>query len=620
MSGIVGMYDRSGAPVDRTLLQALAHFLSYCGPDARDTWSNGPVGLGHTMLRTTRESQIERQPASLGGRFWISADARIDCREELKNKLVELEGKGSGPTATDSDLILRSYAVWGADCVQHLRGDFAFAIWDARQKLLFCARDHFGIKPFYYSELGELFLFSNALNCVRQHPEVSAELNDAAIGDFLLFGLNCDVATTTFREIRRLPPAHSMTVSPEGLRIRRYWSAPTEGRIRYQRAQDYVEHFQILLRAAVSDRMATDRTGILLSGGLDSGTVAATARELCSGPGSSPDLHAYTMVYDSLFHDKERAYAQETADFLKIPIRFMPLDGVQPFERWDDLDVHMPEPVDDAFFATRVDQFRMFSADCRAVLSGEGADNLMNFEMWPYAKDMLRNHEWVTLVSENLRYLRARRSIWLGVKRRIWHLVGSDPNAFIYPRWLAPDFARRLSLQERARERSVLPALRPHPVHPKAHVSLSLPQWAWMFEQEAPGLTHHPVEVRYPFLDLRIVNFLLALPPFPLFFEKKLLREAMAGRLPEHVRTRRKSPLAGNPLVAHLRRRQTHWTDQRTWSEEIGSYINKSALPVFGSDMNPAKLETDIRPLCLNFWLQSQRRVRYNLPAEVRNA
>jgi asparagine synthase (glutamine-hydrolysing) len=298
----------------------------------------------------------------------------------------------------------------------------------------------------------------------------------------------------------------------------------------------------------------------------------------------------------------------------------MPLDGVQPFERWDDLDVHMPEPVDDAFFATRVDQFRMFSADCRAVLSGEGADNLMNFEMWPYAKDMLRNHEWVTLVSENLRYLRARRSIWLGVKRRIWHLVGSDPNALIYPRWLAPDFARRLSLQERARERSVLPALRPHPVHPKAHVSLSLPQWAWMFEQEAPGLTHHPVEVRYPFLDLRIVNFLLALPPFPLFFEKKLLREAMAGRLPEHVRTRRKSPLAGNPLVAHLRRRQTHWTDQRTWSEEIGSYINKSALPVFGSDMNPAKLETDIRPLCLNFWLQSQRRVRYNLPAEVRNA
>ena len=91
MSGIVGMYDRSGAPVDRTLLQALAHFISYRGPDARDTWSYGPVGLGHAMLRTSRESQIEHQPTSLGGRFWITADARIDCRAELQGKLAELE-------------------------------------------------------------------------------------------------------------------------------------------------------------------------------------------------------------------------------------------------------------------------------------------------------------------------------------------------------------------------------------------------------------------------------------------------------------------------------------------------------------------------------------------------
>ena len=405
MSGIVGMFERSGAPVDRALLQALAHFLSYRGPDARETWSNGSIGLGHTMLRTTRGSQVERQPANLGGRLWITADARIDCREELKSKLAELEsGKSSGPTVTDSDLILRSYAAWGADCVQHLRGDFAFAIWDAPRKLLFCARDHFGIKPFYYSEMGELFLFSNTLDCVRQHPEVSSELNDAAIGDFLLFGLNCDVATTTFRDIRRLPPAHFMTVSSEGLRIHRYWSAPTEGRIRYQRPEDYVEHFQILLQAAVSDRMATDRTGILLSGGLDSGTVAATARELSTGPGGAPDLRAYTVVYESLFQDEEGAYAQDTADFLNIPIRFIALDHVQPFERWDDPCRSIPEPVDDPCFAGLFDQFQAISADCRVVLSGEGNDSLMHFEMWPYVKDMIRNREWQRLLADGSRY------------------------------------------------------------------------------------------------------------------------------------------------------------------------------------------------------------------------
>ncbi len=403
MSGIVGMYERGGAPLDRALLQALAHFISYCGPDARDTWSHGPVGLGHTMLRTTRASQCERQPASLGGRLWITADARIDCRDELLGKLTEREGgKHSGPIATDSDLILRAYAVWGADCVQHLRGDFAFAIWDAQQKLLFCARDHFGIKPFYYSELGELFLFSNVLDCLRQHPEMSADLNDAAIGDFLLFGLNCDVATTSFRDIRRLPPAHCMTVSSEGLRIQRYWSAPTEGRIRYQRAEDYVEHFQILLQAAVSDRMAADRTGILLSGGLDSGTVAATARELSTCPGGTKDLRAYTVVYNSLFHDEEGSYAQETADFLKIPIRLIAMDHVQPFERWDDPTLPIPEPVDDPCFAGLFDQFQAISQDCRVVLSGEGNDSLMHFEMWPYVRDMIRNREWQALLNTNL--------------------------------------------------------------------------------------------------------------------------------------------------------------------------------------------------------------------------
>ncbi len=100
MSGIVGMYDRSGAPVDQTLLQALAHFLSYRGPDGRDTWSSGAIGFGHTMLRTTRESQIERQPASLDGQLWITADARIDCREELRTKLAQKSHGAPGRSDT----------------------------------------------------------------------------------------------------------------------------------------------------------------------------------------------------------------------------------------------------------------------------------------------------------------------------------------------------------------------------------------------------------------------------------------------------------------------------------------------------------------------------------------
>jgi asparagine synthase (glutamine-hydrolysing) len=617
MSGIVGIYDRGGAPVDRGLLQALAHFLSQRGPDGRDTWSHGAIGLGHTMLRTSRESQIERQPASLDGQLWITADARIDCREELEKKLQQ-HGRGAAArTATDSDLILRAYAAWGADCVQHLRGDFAFAIWDARKKSLFCARDHFGVKPFYYSDLGELFLFSNTLDCLRQHPDVSEDLNEAAIGDFLLFGVNCDAATTTFRDIRRLPAAHAMTISSEGLRIQRYWSAPTEGRIRYQRAQDYVEHFQILLQAAVADRTRVDRAGILLSGGLDSATTATTARELAGG---TLDLRAYTVVYESLIPDQDGEHARAVAEFLKIPLQCIPMDRLQPFERWDEPEIRSPEPVDDPFFAGLFDQYRTIATDCRVVLSGEGPDNLMHFQMWPFTRDLVRNQEWGSLLRESSRYLWLRPSIVPGLKRRIKGLFGKDPTVPVYPRWLVPDFARRLNLKDRAREWSELPAARPHPILPKAHASLTLPHWSAMFEYQDAGVTGCPVEVRYPFLDLRVVNFLLALPPFPLFFEKQLLREVVAGRLPENVRTRRKTPMAGSPLLTHLRQTETGWMDKMTWDAQMDSYVNRTALPMFRNETNSEQANSAVRPLCLNFWLQSARKVRYNLRAEVRNA
>jgi asparagine synthase (glutamine-hydrolysing) len=613
------MFGRAGAPIDRGLLQALAQFLSFRGPDARETWSSGSVGFGHTMLRTTRESIHERQPGSLDGQFWITADARIDFRPELQERLENAGRKLERP-ATDSGFILQAYAVWGEECVHYLRGDFAFAIWDARRKTLFCARDHFGIKPFYYAELGDLFLFSNTLDCLRLHPEVSGELNDAAVGDFLLFGLNCDVATTIFRGIRRLPPAHCLSVSAEGLQLRRYWTAPTNGSIRYRHPDDYVEHFQILFQSAVADRLRVDRAGILLSGGLDSGAVATTAREIANSSLGAADLRAYTVVYESLIPDQDGPHAAQVADFLHIPIRYLAVDGLRAFERWDDPELSWPEPVDDPLFAGLFDQFRMIAADCRVALSGEGGDNLMHFEMWPYAKQMLRKSDYRHLLTQLPLYLRQRSSPWPGIRRRFKGIFGKDYTAPIFPAWLDPEFARRLNLEARWKEWSELPTGRPHPLLPKAHASLSLPHWADMFEHENPGVSRCAVEVRYPFLDLRIVDFLLALPPFPWFFEKKLLREAMIGRLPESARVRPKTPLAGDPLTQKLRSPEAEWLDQVQWNEDMGRYVNHSAISPLRAEKGLEQTRSDVRPLCLNFWLQSARRVRYNLRAEVCNA
>ncbi len=614
------MFDRSGAAVDRGLLRSLTHFLSYVGPDGRDTYSNGCVGLGHTMLRTSRESLHERQPAGLGGQFLITADARIDCRDELQRQFEQAE-PNYRRVVTDSELILQAYALWGEDCVRHLRGDFAFAIWDARRKKLFCARDHFGLKPFYYAEMGEVFVFSNTLNCLRLHPEISDELNDAAVGDFLLFGSNCEPTTTTFRDIRRLPPAHCLSVCAEGVRISRYWSAPTDGAIHYRSADEYAEHFRFLLRGAVADRLRTERAGILLSGGLDSAALATTAREISGNSSGAADLRAYTNIYAPLSSDRDGALAQEVADFLKIPIQFLEIDAFKLFERWNDPELSSPEPVDDPLFAGLFDQYQMIARDCRVTLCGEGGDNLLHFQMLPYARHMLRSRDFRGLVREIPSYLWLRPSVWPGIRRRIKRVFGKDPKAPLFPRWLDPDFERRLDLRARWREWSELPAHQPHPIRPKAHASLSIPHWAIMFEQESPGVTHCLVETRYPFLDLRVVDYLLALPPFPFCFGKRLLRDAMAGRLPENCRLRPKTAPAFDPLVRCLHQpKAVQLLDQVQWTADMDGYVKHPALKPSRLEDFPEQIALDLRPACLNFWLQSSRRVRYNKLAGVGNA
>ena len=172
MSGIVGILHLDHMPIDRALLRRMTEFMTFRGPDAQEIWSDGHVGFGHTLLKTTEESEHENQPFTLDGRSWIVADARVDAQKDLISKL---ESKRQAITSgtTDVELILRAYQVWGEKCVEHLLGDFAFAIWDDARRQLFCARDHLGVKPFFYAHVGQTVVFSNTLDCVRLHPLVS---------------------------------------------------------------------------------------------------------------------------------------------------------------------------------------------------------------------------------------------------------------------------------------------------------------------------------------------------------------------------------------------------------------------------------------------------------------
>ncbi len=571
------------------------------------------------MLRTTREAAGEQQPASFEGHYWITADVRLDCREELIAE-VERAGRKTSRPVSDSELILHAYAAWGTACVQHLRGDFSFAIWNARTKNLFCARDHFGIRPFYYAQLEEFFLFSNTLNCIRIHPKVSEELNEIAIGDFLLFGLNCDNATTSFRDVHRLPPAHCLTFSSSGLHIKRYWAPPTDGRIRYAKDREYIEHFLALLQDAVADRLRTDRAGILLSGGLDSSSLAAVAKDVAGKTSPATEVRGYSYAYESLIPDREGEYAREVGDFLRLPVKLLAMDEAQFFERWEDPQFRWPEPIDDPFFAKNLDCYRSLSAECRVLLSGEGCDNLMDFQMWPYVVDMRQRGEWQRLLPDVANYLWVRPFPWRGIHARALRLAGKDPDRPGFPQWLAPEFSRRTNLEARWKEHRGIPkSWMKHPIHPRGHASLSLPEWTNMFEQENAGSTDLPMETRYPFLDLRIVNYLLALPPFPWFFGKMLLREAMAGRLPERVRTRPKIPLHGDPLSEQLKRTGAERLKSLRWNADLDRYIDRSALVEPHGRMNAQQASINSRPYSLNIWLQSARRVRHNIHAEAGN-
>ncbi|MGA9184258.1 MAG: asparagine synthase-related protein, partial [Candidatus Acidiferrales bacterium] len=565
-------------------------------------------------------------PAELEGRYWMTADARLDARAELLARLA-LKDREVDRHAPDSRLILEAYAAWGRECVQHLRGDFAFAVWDAKEKILFCARDRFGVRLFYYTELEQRFLFSNTLNCLRGFPGVSSALDDAAIGDFLLFGQNYNPATTTFRDIRRLPAAHTLTVSREEERLERYWTAPVNGRLRYKNPRDYVEHFQLLLHAAVADRLRTERCGILLSGGLDSGAIAATARDLSGTSAGAAHLRAYTIIYQTLVPDEEGPLALQTAAHLGIPQQQLALDDVGLFERWDEAGSHWPEPVNDPLFAGVLAEFQTIAAHSRVVLDGEGSDNLMHFQIGPYATDLLRRGELGRFLTEVPRYVRQRPSYWPGIRRRAGAFFSRDPYEVEFPRWIAPGFAGRLNLEERWRTIELgkagaaprKPEDPAHPILPTAHASMLLPQWTRFFELADAGVTRCAVEVRYPFLDLRIVNFLLAVPPYPWLYQKNVLRQAMEGRLPEAIRTRPKTPMARDPLAAQLKRHPTAGLDSLPWSDEMNEFVDRAAVPKFIGGNSEAKAAADVRPACLNFWLQLSRQIGYNHKAEARD-
>ena len=605
MSGFAGVIHLDGSPIDRVLLQQLVDFQKFRGPDAQHIWVGGHVGLGHTLLKVTPESERERQPFSLDGEAWIVADCRVDARRVLVTEL-EASGHQHIAEAPDAELILRAYTVWGEDCVDHLLGDYVFAIWDRPKRRLFCARDQMGVKPFYYAHVASRLIFSNTLDCIRQHPAVSEDLNDLAIADFLLFDMIQELGATSFKDIQRLPPAHTLTYTGGKVSTRRYWTLPVSEPIHHRREGECVEQFRQLLDAAVGDRLRTNAAGVMMSGGLDSATVAAGAQKIFLRNGNLPGLRAYTEVFDRLISHEERHYAGLVAEALKILIEFQVSDDVGLWKYLERPDVRWPEPLHSPWSDWGLAQLRQIAQTRRVALTGYGGDPVLSCLLTVHFQQLLTNGKLLQAVIGALRYSMAEGRFSRLYLRKRWHRVFSSKNERPhYPEWLNRDLERRLDLSDRWQTLTTDTKSNAG-VRPVAYEAIVHALWPCIFERFDSGVTRAAVEVAHPFFDLRLVSFLLALPALPWCSDKELLREATRGILPDAVRLRRKSPLLADPLLALLESQESAWVDSFKACPEFSRYVQRDRVPKVFKEKDTWNAWIHLRPLSLNYWLRSK--------------
>ncbi len=623
MSGFAGIVNLDGAPVDRALLSRFEDFLHDRGPDGQGIWAEGNAGLVHTLLRATDKARGEHQPMSLDRRVWIVADARIDDRENLVRELAA-RGRDVSLARPDAELILHAYAEWGEECVDHLLGDFAFAIWDAPKHKLFCARDHFGVRPFFYAQIGKALVFSNMIDCPRLHPGLQWEIYEPAIADFLILGYNHDVQRTAIAPIRRLAPAHALAVADGEVRTRRFWTLPADSPTVFHRSRDYAERFLDLFEQAVTDRLRTNRAAVLMSGGLDSSSVAAMGKRVLAKRPGSFEISAHTGTYASLIPYDEGRYARLAAEDLGIAWHGFPLDEMRLFENWNNSEMRSAEPERMRIFPWKMTDLLGNPRPGVAVLTGQGSDALFGSYRKQHCRRLAEQGRWWQLAKDVGRYLGAEgRFQRLYLRGHLRKRLGKAPPRRPFPEWLNPDLERRLNLKERYEqfERPVTGRLAPAgAVRPEAYEAMSAPLWPTIFEDYAPDSLGAPLEVSHPFFDLRLVRYVLSLPALPWCSDKELLRRSMKGLLPDEIRLRSKSPVSADYLKEHYRISPKPWLDALKPAKELNRFVNADRARACLENLREWETVVHLRPISLNYWLHWESQFTYNLPKEESRA
>lgn len=537
------------------------------GPDDAGFWqsTDGSVKLGSRRLAILDISLAGRQPmVDETNSLAIVHNGEIYNYVELRAKLAQ-HGYHFRSNS-DTEVLLAAYKEWGSDCLNHLNGMFAFAIWDEKHQELFAARDRFGEKPFYYYHDSEchLFLFASEIKALLASGLISPQPNYKAIYRYLAHH-EIDVGTDTlFEGILALPPAHALTYSrAQGkLKVWRYWDLDPYKEIRLSNDTAYAERFLELLTDAIRIRLRSDvPIGSSLSGGLDSSTIVCLiAKELRGG---------IQKTFSARFHDPhydEGKHIQKVIEWANVEGHMVYPDPARLPEEIEALTWHQEQPFFSSSIYAQWNVMRLAKEQgVTVLLDGQGGDETLagyHFYFGPYFRELLLNLRWGALARNIYRYVCEQ-----GLGNLPFIFFAFLPEALRHPfRKRVRPLAIPLEFERQWGDVRELP-------YPKFKRALQEALYQTLTRTMLPALLRYADrnsmafsrEVRLPFLDHRLVEFLFAIPADQKLrgtTTKFILRNAIKGIVPEEIRLRKDKLGFAPPEPLWLRGPLRAWIDE----------------------------------------------------------
>ena len=496
-------------------------------------------------------------------------------------------------------LAAESFRRYGERCTRAFSGEFALAVWNDQEKTLLCARDGLGLRPLFIATAPDLIVVSNVLTAARADGRVPRTLDRYALAQFLATGI-VPASRTAYRSIVPLPPGHTLILKGSGRSsLERHWSFPIGNGKVVRDPGEAIDGYRAVLEAAVDERMAP-RTSVLMSGGIDSTSIAAAARVVAP----EADVHAFTAVYQRATTESELPRARLTAEALGIPLTPVCAD-TYPVLHHLAREPFTPQPLDEPALAEWRALVGAAAGHSPVALYGEDGDSLFLPPGWQAMRRRLSRTELVAAAS---RFAASwRRLPYVGLRLRERLGLSTRPRIPRHPCWLTPE-AMELAGDGEARVLGhAAVALSPHPDRPEVQARLSAGVAGYLSGILTPEVTGHPIELRCPLLDSRVIRFVVNVAPIPWCQHKRLPRVAYADVLPRPVVSHQKQGVGGlDAALAVDWQARSSETKARELPAEIADWIRLDDWRCALESPDVRQVGEAWRVLQLAAWLTSQ--------------